>query len=147
MKARALILGCPLQLIRRETWDPNAKRTARDRRSLQDEATRAWNLHTALYYKAGGTPWRMPRVSTELASCFVGVGFFRTADETQLHTAVVQVFNERGDGVVVRGGAAKVSKTDRQPHLDRTRFATASHRGSLGVSDRPRTPAGARPGA
>jgi hypothetical protein len=118
LKARALILGCPLQLIRRETWDPNAKRPAGDQRSLQDEATRAWNLHTALYYKAGGTPWRMPRVSTELASCFVGVGFFRTTDETQLHTAVAQVFNERGDGIVVRGGAAKVSKTDRQPHLN-----------------------------
>jgi len=27
------------------------------------------------------------------------------------------VFNERGDGVVVRGGTAQISKTDRQPHL------------------------------
>jgi hypothetical protein len=31
---------------------------------------------------------------------------------------VAQVFNERGEGVIVRGGAARVSKEDRQPHLD-----------------------------
>src|SRR5206468_3853265 len=28
-----------------------------------------------------------------------------------------QVFNERGDGVVVRGGTAQISKTDRRVHL------------------------------
>ncbi|MFF2993602.1 hypothetical protein ACFVTC_03360 [Streptomyces sp. NPDC057950] len=27
------------------------------------------------------------------------------------------MFNERGDGVVVRGGTAQISKSDRQPHL------------------------------
>jgi hypothetical protein len=32
-------------------------------------------------------------------------------------TAVAQVFNERGDGVVVRGGTATISKTDKRPHL------------------------------
>lgn len=117
LKARALSLSCPLQLIRRETWDPTAKSRRGERRPLQDEATRAWNLHTALYYKAGGSPWRIPRGSTDLATCYVGVSFFRTPDQSELHTAVAQVFNERGDGVVVRGGAAKISKADRQPHL------------------------------
>jgi hypothetical protein len=116
LKARGLNLGRPIQLIRQDTWtgkpSPNSDRT----RALQDEATRAWNLHTALYYKAGGTPWRMPRHSTDLATCYIGVSFYR-ADEHRLHTAVAQVFNERGDGVVVRGGLAKVSKTDKQPHL------------------------------
>lgn len=37
-----------------------------------------------------------------------------------MHTAVAQVFNERGDGVVVRGGTAKISKSDLQPHLSET---------------------------
>jgi hypothetical protein len=32
---------------------------------------------------------------------------------------MAQVFNERGDGVVVRGGAVKIDKDDRQPHLTR----------------------------
>lgn len=30
---------------------------------------------------------------------------------------VAQVFNERGDGVIVRGGPARISRHDRQPHL------------------------------
>jgi len=118
LKAKSLGLSCPIQVIREETWtgkrSPNSKRE----RPLQDEASRAWNLFTALYYKAGGTPWRLPRISTDLASCFVGVSFYRTPDQTALHTAVAQVFNQRGDGVVVRGGQASVSKDDRQPHLN-----------------------------
>jgi hypothetical protein len=116
LKAKALGLSCPLQIMRRETWEGTTKGSPHPR-PLQDEATRAWNLHTALYYKAGGTPWRMPRHSTDLPTCYVGVSFYRTPDGEELHTAVAQVFNERGDGVVVRGGTAKISKTDRRPHL------------------------------
>ena len=87
-------------------------------RPLQDEATRAWNLHTALYYKAGGTPWRLKDDPAKLQTCFVGVGFFRTLDRERISTAMAQVFNERGKGVVVRGGPATIAKDDRQPHLD-----------------------------
>jgi hypothetical protein len=72
LKARALLLSCPLQILRRETWEGVVKDRLH-RRPLQDEATRAWNLHTALYYKAGGTPWRLPRHSTDLASCYLGI--------------------------------------------------------------------------
>lgn len=117
VKARCLALNCPIQVIRRETWTGKPAPGRKRDRPLQDEATRAWNLFTALYYKAGGTPWRLPRLSTDLASCFVGVSFFRALDQSSLDTAVAQVFNERGDGVVVRGGQASISKSDRQPHL------------------------------
>ncbi|MFC4034750.1 hypothetical protein ACFO3J_25265 [Streptomyces polygonati] len=118
LKAAALTLSAPLQLMRKETWTGTPARTGSQAgRPLQDEATRAWNLHTALYYKAGGTPWRMQRHSSDMATCYVGVSFYRTAKEQELHTAVAQVFNERGDGVVVRGGTAQISKSDLQPHL------------------------------
>jgi hypothetical protein len=118
LKAAALTLSAPLQLMRKETWTGAvAKNDGQPARPLQDEATRAWNLHTALYYKAGGTPWRMRRHSSDLTTCYVGISFYHAADGDELHTAVAQVFNERGDGVVVRGGAAQISKTDRQPHL------------------------------
>jgi hypothetical protein len=80
LKAQSLSMTCPLQIIRRETWEGKPSKTSRRTRPLQDEATRAWNLHTALYYKAGGTPWRLPRHSTDLTTCFVGVSFFRTMD-------------------------------------------------------------------
>ncbi|MDA8047540.1 MAG: hypothetical protein M0Z30_20295 [Actinomycetota bacterium] len=123
LKARLLATSPPLQLIRSSTWDPSrAKLTQSGRhrgspRQMQDEATRAWNIHTALYYKAGGTPWRLVRRSSDLSTLYVGVSFFHTTDRDSVHTSVAQVFNERGDGVVVRGGPAARRKDDRQPHL------------------------------
>lgn len=39
-------------------------------------------------------------------------------DKTKLLTSVAQVFDERGEGIVVRGGAARIDKSDRQPHVD-----------------------------
>ena len=123
LKAYSLGWGIPLQVIRSTTWD-STRQTAksRSRRSLsvQDEATRAWNLHTALYYKAGGVPWRVRRQSADLDSLYVGVSFFHATDHDEVHTSVAQVFDERGEGVVVRGGPAARKKTDRQPHLRRS---------------------------
>lgn len=122
LKAKAMAAGIPIQLVLPMTYDetkrlPQKLKTFRFRTS-QDEATRAWNLHVALYYKAGGTPWRLPRHSTELTTCHVGISFYESLDKTILLTSVAQVFNERGEGTIVRGGAARISKEDRQPHLD-----------------------------
>jgi len=122
LKAYSLVWGIPLQVMRSTTWDPSrqtAKSQSRRSSSLQDEATRAWNLHTALYYKAGGVPWRMQRQSSDLDSLYVGVSFFHSTDRAEVHTSVAQVFDERGEGVVVRGGPAARKKSDRQPHLRR----------------------------
>lgn len=118
LKAKSLKTSRPIQIIRRETWDSTYKPKERaERRRQQDEATKAWNLHTALYYKAGGVPWRMTRASNDLTSCFVGVAFYRDSGGDTLQTSVAQVFNQRGDGVIVRGAPARQSKEDRQPHL------------------------------
>jgi len=109
-----------IQIILPSTYDTSKQRLQtrlRHARELQDPATIAWNIHTALYYKAGGVPWRLPRPSTELTVCYVGVSFYRSLDQEALLTSVAQVFNERGEGVVVRGGQATISKDDRQPHL------------------------------
>jgi hypothetical protein len=86
-------------------------------RSLQDPATKAWNFHTALYYKAKGIPWRLLRRTSELDSAYVGISFYLSPDKEQIHTSVAQIFNERGEGMVVRGGEAKRNKEDRQVHL------------------------------
>jgi len=59
----------------------------------------------------------MTRENTDFTTCYVGVSFYRSADRKTLQTAVAQVFNERGDGVIVRGAQATQSKDDRQPHL------------------------------
>jgi hypothetical protein len=107
--------------MRPSTYDDTireASGTGRKRR-LQDPATRAWNFHTALYYKAGCTPWRLLRKASNLESCFIGVSFFHTVDRAHVHTSVAQVFNERGEGMILRGGEASRSKEDRQTHLDK----------------------------
>jgi len=121
LKAQVMRLSMHTQLILPSTYDtskrrPQKKRTTR-LKSNQDEATRAWNLYTALYYKAKGTPWRLIRDPAQLTACYVGVSFYRTTDGENLETSIAQVFNERGDGIIVRGGAARISKEDRQPHL------------------------------
>ena len=121
LKARAMDVGLPIQLITPSTYDPSKRRKQKARpdrlRQLQDEATRAWNVHTALYYKAGGLPWRLTRASGQLTTCFVGVSFYGSLDRTRLLTSMAQIFDERGDGIIVRGGPAEIDKTDRSPHL------------------------------
>jgi len=121
LKAAAMRLKTPIQMIRPDTF--GGRRTPRRRnnglanRPLQDEATRAWNFHTALYYKAGGIPWRLVRNPSELSSCFIGISFYKSLDGDRLVTSVAQVFNERGEGVIIKGGNATIDKDDRQPHL------------------------------
>jgi hypothetical protein len=63
LKAQAMRHQKPIQLVLPMTYDPTKKLKPRpsanakeNARRLQDEATRAWNIHTALYYKANGTP-------------------------------------------------------------------------------------------
>lgn len=121
LKARAMQqYRKPIQILLPHTYD-ESKSGGRSktglRIALQDEATRAWNIHTALYYKAEGVPWRLPRESSDLTTCFVGVSFYKSLDKHALLSSVAQVFNERGEGVVVRGRAATISKSDLQPHL------------------------------
>jgi hypothetical protein len=122
LKARAMSLrdSKPLQLVLPSTSDPTRARKSKIKqvtRRLQDDATRAWNLHTALYYKARGRPWRVPRDPREFTTCFVGISFYYDLHRISLLTSMAQVFDERGDGVVVRGGPVAISKEDRTPHL------------------------------
>lgn len=109
LKARCITAAVPIQVIRPRTW--------RGGRGVEDEASRAWNLLTALYYKCGGKPWRLARLRNRRSRCFVGISFARGERNNQLHTSVAQVFNELGDGVVVRGALARRSGKDKQPHL------------------------------
>jgi hypothetical protein len=79
--------------------------------------TRAWNFFSALYYKAGGFPWRIPRRETDYQTCFIGIAFLQSPDKKQMHTSIAQVFNERGHGITIQGRDAKVSEADLQPHI------------------------------
>jgi hypothetical protein len=120
LKAKSLSLGKPLQLARPQTFGVKVASLQKDmgaRAGNQDPATRAWNFFSALYYKAGGFPWRIPRVETDYQTCFIGIAFLQSPDKTQMHTSVAQVFNERGHGIAIKGREAKVSDGDLQPHI------------------------------
>jgi len=120
LKAESLAFRVPIQIVLPATYD-ETKQAAQKKifnRDQQDEATRTWNFHTALYYKARGVPWRMLRKPSDLTTCFLGISFFNTLDRKNIYASSAQVFNERGEGIVVRGGIAYKDTEDRQVHLD-----------------------------
>lgn len=124
LKAKALSLGVPIQMLRPSTFDRSLKAKEKDdlakSRSMQDEATCAWNFFVALYYKAGGFSWRLVRDQTQPKSCFIGISFYESLDKTRLNTSVAQVFDERGHGLLVQGGIVQRDAVDRQPRMDET---------------------------
>jgi hypothetical protein len=83
----------------------------------QDDATRAWNFWTAIYYKALGAPWRV--VGLPKNTCYVGISFYQPITEGgRLQTSMAQAFSDRGDGVVLRGASFEWNtKTQGPPRL------------------------------
>lgn len=122
LKARAMEIGASTQLVLPGTYDADQRRRQKRKpqrvRKLQDPATSAWNFHSALYYKAGGLPWRLIHDRSEFRTCFVGVSFYYAVDRSNILTSMAQIFDERGDGIVVRGAPIRLAKSDRTPHLE-----------------------------
>lgn len=121
LKAACMQVRVPIQLMWPTTFDPSFKiprklKEASDRRT-QDSATIAWNLLTAIYYKAGGLPWRLARDARQLRTSFVGLSFYRSVGGEHVHTSTCQMFDERGEGLILRGGRMVESEEDRKPHL------------------------------
>lgn len=111
LKARSMHLGRPLQLVRESALGHKPK-------GQQDDATRAWNFCTALYYKANKTvPWRLLPATGRPDVCFVGIGFYRSRDYRVLNTSLAQVFDELGNGVILRGTPVQLDKDDRRPYM------------------------------
>jgi hypothetical protein len=121
LKAACMRIRIPIQLLWPTTFDPAYKiprklKENSERRS-QDPATIAWNLLTAVYYKAGGLPWRLARDARQLRTSYVGLSFYKSVEGDQVRTSTAQMFDERGEGLILRGGRMKESEEDRRPHL------------------------------
>ncbi len=112
IKARLMKYKKPTQIIRESTVSRE-----RDEREMQDLATRAWNMFTAMYYKVGGLPWGLTDI--EPATCFIGISFFRPYGEPNyIRASIAQAFNEYGDGLVLRGQKFKWDdELGKSPHL------------------------------
>jgi len=123
LKARTLHLQKPTQLVWPTLWDDTARiprKLKSAMRKVQDPATRAWNLLNCCFYKAGRAPWRLPRPEEQLKTSYVGIGFYRDLSGQRLLTSTAQMFDERGRGLILRGGRARIDKGDLHPYLDRT---------------------------
>ena len=86
-------------------------------KGVQDPATRAWNLFGALFYKAGGIPWKLQKPPGSLNTCYVGISFSRREEGGYMHSSLTQVFNDKGEGTILRGGIAHMSEEDHEVHL------------------------------
>lgn len=109
LKARAMVHGIPVQLA----WQV----TLQGGPTVEDDATRAWNFWTGIYYKAGGIPWRV--TGLERGTCYVGIAFYRDRHDGTLRTSMAQAFSDQGEGVVLRSEPFKWSATrqSKSPHL------------------------------
>jgi hypothetical protein len=111
VKARCMHLGKPLQLIRE-------KSLGKEVRGQQNDATKAWNFCTALYYKSGPTvPWKIATDPSRGSVCSVGVAFYRSRDLKTLNTSLAQIFDELGNGLILRGTPVDLAKDDNRPYM------------------------------
>lgn len=84
--------------------------------NVEDDATRAWNFWSGLYYKAGNEPWRIARLAA--GTCFVGLSFYRERRDARLHACLGQAFSDAGEGMVLRSQAFQWEGAE-SPHLTR----------------------------
>lgn len=116
LKARAMTYRMPIQIGTTSLFvDDDAN---------QDPATRAWNVCVALFYKAGGIPWRLKTDGPE--TCFVGVSFhhLKTRRTHKVYSSLAQAFSTEGDGFALRGEAIPWDANHgRNPHLSEEQAA------------------------
>lgn len=111
VKAHAMKFGLPTQIA----WESRL----RGEHLTQDPASMAWNLFTAMFYKAGNTPWQPQQITPN--TCFVGVSFYKETPygDSEMQTSLAQVFSSTGEGFVLKGQKAIIDKRrDRRAHLD-----------------------------
>lgn len=120
LKARCMNLpnAVPLQVIRRHTYvSAEAK---------QSDATRAWNLGLALYYKSGNIPWRPSGLTKE--TCFVGISFhhLKRRSGDMVYASVANAFTNESEPFVLKGATVprdQVWGNGKQPYLTKDQAA------------------------
>lgn len=119
LKARSMRFGLPLQILRESTLRLH-EATTTAARGLTPLSNRMWNIGTAIYYKAGGKPWKL--ASAREGVCYIGIAFRRTDDTQGANTAccAAQMFLNSGDGIVFRGSPGPwYSPVTKQCHLSK----------------------------
>lgn len=100
LKASAMRTGAPIQIVTPNLFGPIPGR-------FDDPASRAWNLGVALFYKAGGAPWRV--ATPELDTLYIGISFhhrWHRGGHT-VYAGLAQAFYPGSEGFALRGGEAE----------------------------------------
>ncbi|WP_459034717.1 argonaute/piwi family protein [Roseivivax sp. CAU 1761] len=104
---KARLLGCEAvtQIVRQTTIAPgeHLNSIGKPIRNVQDDATIAWNLSTAIYYKSGAKPWTLADIREGV--CYIGLVFKRTNSPRDEYEACcgAQMFLHTGEGIVFKG--------------------------------------------
>lgn len=71
------------------------------------ESAIAWNISTTLYYKMGGTPWKLAKVRDRV--CYIGLVYKRidASNDERMACCAAQMFLDSGDGLVFRAANGK----------------------------------------
>ena len=120
LKARLLDTGAVIQIVRETTIAPDhfLKADGKPTRRVDDPSTIAWNLCTAIFFKAQGKPWKLASVRDGV--CYVGIVYKKLHAATPIGNACcgAQMFLDSGDGVVFKGLVGPwYSEATKQFHL------------------------------
>lgn len=105
LKASAMRVAAPIQIVTPNLFGPIPGRH-------DDPASRAWNLGIALFYKAGGAPWRV--ATPELDTLYIGISFhhrWHRGGHT-VYAGLAQAFYPGSEGFALRGGEAEKTPED-----------------------------------
>lgn len=117
-KAACMRFRMPTQIV----WESTTRLSDEYSRDLEHPADVAWNLFTAIYFKADGFPWSP--VGLPDGTCFVGVDFYRPPGESSaVRASLAQAFAETGDAFVLRGSEFQWDWEAQSPHLPADRAA------------------------
>ena len=106
LKARLLPYTIPTQIFRESTLDwQNFKNAfgAPKRDFSKIEGHLAWTISTAVYYKAGGKPWKLSDIRSGV--CYLGLVYKQIEKSKNPKNAccAAQMFLDNGDGTVFKG--------------------------------------------
>lgn len=120
LKAKVMRLKMPIQIA--------TMGLLADEQANQDPATRAWNSNVALFYKAGGIPWRVRSRGPE--TCYIGISFhyLKTTQRQIVYSSLAQAFSSEGDGFALRGDAVPpMPSQGRHAHLHESQAVQLAH--------------------
>ena len=102
----------PIQVMRRDTF-------LRPTTEGHSNATRAWNVATSIFYKAGREPWRPAGLPKN--TCFIGFSFhhLKRREGDVVYASVAQAFSNEIEPFALKGSTIpRNQRRDKQPYLN-----------------------------